>query len=191
MKKFIKIAAIMAMSLSLCACKMSAQTVKSKTGMVSVEVKNEAVTLNHVEYEFPEDYKLEEGLMKKPCGISFVNVYNEDKDLIGAAADGIYEEDIDEDNFTDAANEIVKEFHDTDEDLTWYSDDPVIYGDKLGVLILELDEGYSIFVAEIDTPNFVYLTQSEDDEDDEMTECFKSVVEQLGSDEDYEIFFGD
>ena len=191
MKKFIKIAAIMAMSLSLCACRVSTQTVKSKTGTVSVKVKNEAVTLNHVEYEFPEDYKLEEGLMNKPCGISFVNVYNEDKDLIGAAADGIYEEDIDEDNFTDAANEIVKEFHDIDEDLTLYSDDPVTYGDKLGILILELDEGYAVFVAEIDTPNFVYLTQSEDDEDDEMTEFLKSAVEQLGSDEDYEIFFGE
>lgn len=190
MKKFVKVAALMVMSLSLCACKMSAQTAKSKTGTVSVKVKNEAVTLNHVEYEFPEDYKLEEGLMKKPCGISFVNVYNDDGDLIGAAADGIYEEDIDEDNFTEAANEIVKEFHDTDEDLTLY-EDPVTYGDELGILIIEIDDGYAILIVEIDTPNFVYVTQSEDDEDDEMTDFVKSAVEQLGSDEDYEIFFGD
>lgn len=191
MKKFIKIVALGAMSLSLCACKMSAQTTKSKTGMISVEVKNESVTLNHVEYEFPEGYKLEDGLMKDPYGISYVNVYNDDEDLIGAAGDGMYEEDIDEDNFTDAASEIVKEFHDTDEDLTFYNDDPVNYGDKLGILMLEIDDGYALFIAEIGTPNFVYVTQSEDDEDDEMSEFVESVVEQLGSDEDYEIFFGE
>lgn len=191
MKKFIKIAALGAMSLSLCACKMSAQTTKSKTGMISVEVKNESVTLNHVEYEFPEGYKLEDGLMKDPYGISYVNVYNDDEDLIGAASDGMYEEDIDEDNFTDAASEIVKEFHDTDEDLTFYNDDPVNYGDKLGILMLEIGDGYALFIAEIGTPNFVYVTQSEDDEDDEMSEFVESVVEQLGSDEDYEIFFGE
>ncbi len=191
MKKFIKIVALGAMSLSLCACKMSAQTTKSKTGMISVEVKNESVTLNHVEYEFPEGYKLEDGLMKDPYGISYVNVYNDDEDLIGAAGDGMYEEDIDEDNFTDAASEIVKEFHDTDEDLTFYNDDPVNYGDKLGILMLEIDDGYALFIAEVGTPNFVYVTQSEDDEDDEMSEFVESVVEQLGSDEDYEIFFGE
>ena len=32
---------------------------------------------------------------------------------------------------------------------------------------------------------------SKDDEDDEMSEFVESVVEQLGSDEDYESFFGE
>lgn len=187
MKKFIKITALIAMSLSLCACKMSAQTVKSKTGMVSVKVKNEAVTLNHVEYEFPEDYKLEEGLMSKPLGISFVNVYNDDHDFIGIAADGKYDEDIDEDNFTDAVNDVIQEIYDTDESVT-FRDDPVVYGDKLGMIIVDLGGDSAIFIAELDTPNFVYMSQTEDDEDDEMIEFIESAVEQLGSDEDADVF---
>lgn len=187
MKKFIKITALIAMSLSLCACKMSAQTVKSKTGMVSVKVKNEAVTLNHVEFEFPEDYKLEEGLISEPLGISLVNVYNDDHDFIGIAADGKYDEDIDEDNFTDAVNDVIQEIYDTDGSVT-FSDDPVVYGDKLGRIIVDLGGDSAIFIAELDTPNFVYMSQTEDDEDDEMIEFIESAVEQLGSDEDADVF---
>ena len=41
------------------------------------------------------------------------------------------------------------------------------------------------------TEEFVYIQVSEDDDDEVMEDCLKSVVEQLGSDEDYEIFFED
>lgn len=46
----------------------------------------------------------------------------------------------------------------------------------------------AIFIAELDTPNFVYMSQTEDDEDDEMIEFIESAVEQLGSDEDADVF---
>ncbi len=190
MKKFVKAAALMAMAFSLCACTMSAKTVKSETGMIKVSIKNEAVTLNHVEYEFPEDYKIKEGTITKPMGISYVEIKNDDRDLVGVLSDGKYEEDIDEDNIAEAANDVYETVHDVEEDLGLTSD-MFVYGDELAAITIKLQDGYSVFIAKLDTEEFVYIQASEDDDDEVMEDCIKSVVEQLGSDEDYEIFFED
>ncbi|MCR5771226.1 MAG: hypothetical protein K6G87_08360 [Butyrivibrio sp.] len=190
MRKIIKIVAIMAMSLSLCACRVATETTLSETGKITVTVNNNKVKLNHVEFEFPEDYSLKEGLIKDPYGMSYVNVKNDDGELIGVAADGMYSEDIDEDNIADAVNDIYMAFHDVDEPLQM-NEDPFVYGDELTALVIQLEDGYAIFIAENDTPNFVYTTQVEDaDEDDAITDFIKSAVEQMGSEEDYEAFFG-
>ncbi len=190
MKKFVKATALMAMALSLCACKMSAKTVKSDTGMIKVSIKNEEVTLNHVEYEFPEDYKIKEEMITEDIGISYVEVKNEDRDLIGVLSDGKYEEDIDEDNIAEAANDVYEKVHDVKENLGLTSD-MFVYGDELAGITIGLQDGYAVFIAKLDTEEFVYIVVSEDDDDEVMEDCIKSVVEQLGSDEDYEIFFED
>ncbi len=188
MKKFLKITAAVIMGLSLCAC--STSTVKSETGQIKVSVKDSTVKLNHVEHEFPEGYKFADATITKPIGLSVVEVKDKDGNLVGVCSDGLYKEDISTDNIIDAVNTTYMTFHNVDKPLE-LSEDMFIEGDKVEMLIIGLDDGQAAFIAQMGTPNFVYMTELDNDSEYVMEDFAKTAVKQLGGEGDCKLIFGE
>ena len=190
MKKFIKAVVAVAMGISLCACGVSASTVKSETGQISVSVKETTVKLNHIEHKFPEGYNFKDATITKPIGMSVAEVKDKDGNLVGVCSDGLYKEDITKDNIVDAVNAAYMTFHNVDKPLS-VSEDNFVEGEKVEMLVIGLDDGQAIFMAQLGTPNFVYATELNDDSEYVMEDFAEDCVKQLGGEEEYKLFFGE
>ncbi|RKM56539.1 hypothetical protein D6853_07060 [Butyrivibrio sp. X503] len=188
MKRFFKIAAVVAMGVVLCACSMSSKSASSETGQVKITVKDSSVELNHVKHDFPKEYTVSGDIVTKPIGMSYAEV-KKDGNLVGVATDGMYKENITKDNMVDAANTAFMTFHNVDTPLE-ITQDMFLDGKNIEVLTIELTDGIAVFIAQTGTPNFVYMTELNTDSEKVMEDFVGSAVQQIGGDEDYATFFG-
>ncbi|MCR4567790.1 MAG: hypothetical protein K5769_07045 [Pseudobutyrivibrio sp.] len=188
MRKILNFTLAAVVGLSLCAC--SASTVKSDAGQIKVSVKDSTVKLNHVEYIFPEGYNFFDATITEPIGMSVVEVKDQDGNLVGVCSDGLYKEDITKDNIKDAVNAAYMTFHNIDKPLE-LSDDMFVEGKKIEMLVIGLDDGQALFMAQLGTPNFVYATELKGDSEYVMDDFAKDCIKQLGGEEEYKLFFGE
>ena len=188
MKKVISVVAALVMSaVLLCACGYSASTQSSKTGRISTKIENNKVTLNHTSYEFPEEYKFEDFAITDPVGISAIQVADSNGKTMGIVSDGMYTENITEENMVDAANTVYMTVHGVDTPLE-LEKEMFVSGKNVKILVIGLTDGTAIFVAQTGTPNFAYMTETNDDSDLIMQDQFDQIILQLGGQEDYDMF---
>ncbi|RKM62838.1 hypothetical protein D6856_01560 [Butyrivibrio sp. XB500-5] len=190
MKKVFKMVVSTAMcAILLCACGYSASTQSSPTGKISTKIENNKVTLNHTEYEFPEGYKFEDLALSNPVGISRVKVTDSDGQIVGICSDGMYTENITKENMIDAANTVFMEVHNIDTPLN-LSEDMFVDGKNVEVLVISLDDGTAVFVGQLGTPNFAYITMGNADSESVMQGYVEQAILKLGGQEDYDTICG-
>ncbi|SFI09774.1 hypothetical protein SAMN04487830_12226 [Pseudobutyrivibrio sp. OR37] len=190
MKKIVNVILVLTVCFSMCACGFSVSTETSSTGQLTTSINNNKVKLNHSEYEFPEGYSFKDGKIKSPVGMSYVQIYNREDEVVGVCADGYYTETISKDTMKDAVNTVYKAAHNVDSSLQ-LTDDLFVEGKNLILLTISLDDGSAIFIGKLGTPDFAYITQSKSDKDNIMQDYLEQVVLQLGNQEDYEILFSE
>jgi len=189
MKRIFTTAIALIMSVSLTACNFSVSTEKSETGQLTASISGTKVKLNHIEYEFPEGYSISDGKITSPIGISYATVNDADSNTVGICADGMYTENITKDNMMDAANTVYMTVHNMENPLE-LSEDMFLEGDNIVMLVIGLDDGNAIFIGQLNTPNFAYVTESNSDSDLVMQDLISQSILQLGGQEDYDTFIG-
>ena len=189
MKKFLSVLLVGIVALSFIACGKSYSTQSSKTGQIKTKINETEVSLNSTQFTFPEGYTLKEGNLTDPLGISLVQVEKDDA-IIGVYSDGKYTTELNEENLADCANAVYNEVHSMNETLD-ITPDLFLTGSSISILPIQLKDGYGIFIAHLGTKDFAYITESETDTEYVMDDCLKEIILQLGTQDDYDYFYGD
>ena len=70
------------------------------------------------------------------------------------------------------------------------SEDMFVDGKNVEVLVISLDDGTAVFVGQLGTPNFAYITMGDADSESVMQGYVEQAILKLGGQEDYDTICG-